>query len=434
MNHSLTKAVISERGFPEADLQLELELTQGLAELDTPALGPPRAHTPDIASGIVNSSPSPRRQTHPKLEVVEWRSTIPTKVKGETAICDVAEPSRKTENRVKLPPPSLATKDPPTHKPTISFKEKVTALVRSRGAPAIRPRLLPPRDSQVRTPSGPSAVEGAPAPNLSPHPQNQAARVSSRATSQLFVPKSFSRNIQNLRERQAEESQQKFHERYGGIVVEPAGRDHTNLVATCVSTRPSDTSKGPRPTKKSQAQKDAGKKRITKARAQEEEVAKICGSTKSYIVDMEAFRRRRAEPALPKAQHPLPTTHATSTGSPSVQTKVPVAPALAQQHPRTPTLVPSPASGQPPRPIPASLGSIPPGIKFTRKRKPTPEPREATEMVGGALQYNRENYGRRQPFTIGTRNGPFRGDIPKRRREDSERELGGPSPRKKRRP
>ena len=408
-----------------------MEPVQGLVELDTPVLGPPRARTPDVASGTVNSSQSARCQTHPKFEVVERRSTIPTKVKGDTANCDVAEPSRKTWNPVNLPPPSLATEDPPTHKPTISFKEKVTALARSRGGPAIPPRLLPPRDSQVCTPSGPSAVGSASAPNLPPRPQNQPGRDTSRATSRLFVPKSFSRNIQNLRERQAEESQQRFHERYGGIVVEPAGRDHTSLVVTCVSTRPSDTSKGPRPTKKSQAQKNAGKKRITKARAQEEEVAKICGSTKSYIVDMEAFRRRRAEPALPKAQHPLPATRAASTGPPSVQTKVPVA--LAQQHPRTPTLVPPPASGQPPRPIPASLGSIPPGMKFTRKRKPSPEPREATEMVGGAFRYNRENCGRRQPFAIGTRNGPPKGDIPRRRREDSERELGGPSPRKKRR-
>lgn len=377
----------------EADLQLERELAQGLADLKTPAPGPPRqlrSPTPDVANSAANASPSPRPPVHLKLEVVERPSPARTSVKGKGRMVDPQPVERlhKTGKRADPPRVSLAIEDPPTRKPTVSFKAKASELARSAG------RLLTaskPHPSRNLAALPPFSTTGG--PSYAPHPRVQATSDLPGPTPQLFTSKGFSHHVQNLREKTAGDTLRRFHERYGGETVGYTGRDLAG---------PIPASKGTQPTQRRQVQRTAGGKRISKAQAQAEEVTKICRSTKSYIVDVAAIKRRQ----------------------------VPTAPVIASQRvSKTQSQAPLPIPQLPPQLLSASLGSVPRGLKFTKKQKPAPEPGEiTTETVGNAS--DRDVREPRLTASSGG-NGPLMMGVSKRRRENSGMESEGSSPRKK---
>ena len=148
---------------------------------------------------------------------------------------------------------------------------------------------------------------------------------------------------------------------------------------------------------------------------------KICRSTKSYIVDMAAAKRREAS-TIPEPQRP---TSSSSSSSIRSEKKAPVI--LNQRVSKTqapvPLLVPQLSRN--------SLGSVPRGLKFRKERKPVPESgKVATETVGRLALSDRDTRG---PMSVSASrdNGPLTVDGSKRRRAKSERELEGSSPRKR---
>ena len=289
---------------------------------------------------------------------------------------------------------------PPTHKPKVSFKAKVDKLARSKGRSIAPSKLLPPR-SRINPSS--TTVDLPPAPNKPPHQCTQTISDPPRDSSKLFTSKSFSHHIQSLRQRQTKEGQQHFHERYGGIIVEHARRDLTELMAEHTSKRSPDASKGAQPTRKCGARRNGGRKRLTKARAEAEEVMKICRSTKSYIVDMATFRRR-GPPTLPASQNPPPAIASSPSRSSPVRAVKAMPEVRSQRGSEIGTTVPE----LPPQLLSTSLQGVPRGLNFTRKRKLAPEPKEVS--------------GHQDPLTTG---------VSKRRQEDSERNTDPPAPRKK---
>jgi len=236
----------------EADLQLERELAQGLADLNTPAPGPPqqlRSRTPDVA----HASPSPRVPIHLESEAVEQPSPARTSVKGKGKMVDhqPAEQLHKTGKRADPPRVSLAIEDPLIHKPKVSFKAKASELMRSAGRLLAASKPLPSRNLAALPPfsttGGPS-----PAPNDPPHPRAQATSGLPGPTPQLFTPKGFSNHVQNLREKTAEDTLRRFRERYGGEVIGRAGRELAGVISA---------SKGTQPTQRRKVQGKAGGKR-----------------------------------------------------------------------------------------------------------------------------------------------------------------------------
>ena len=392
----------------EADLQLEAELAEGLANLDTPVPGPSRQQqspTPDVADSATSVFMSARPPVHLEFEVVKGPSPTRTSVKGKGKIVG-KKPEEMPHNPIKranLPRVSSTIEGPPTRKSTISFKEKAAELARTTGRLFTPSKpLLPP----IPTANPPLSLTGrtSSVPRRPPLPRVQAA--SGSPTSQLFTSKGFSRRVQDFRNRQTEDNLRQFHERYGGIIVEHARRDLTNLMSTNI---PIGSSGAPRSTKPNQRRQMQRGKRITRAQAQAEEVMKICRSTKSYIVDMAAFKSREA-PTIPEPQHPTISSSLLSSIQPEKMV-------LSQEVSKARS--------------PAPLGSIPRGLKFTREQKPVLDSREvATEAVGRVTSSDRETRG--QIFVSANRdNGSLTVDASKRRREKSERELEGSSPRKR---
>ena len=402
--------------FLEADLQLERELAQGLADLNTPAPSPPRqlrSHTPDVA----NVAPSPQPPVHPKLEVIGQRSSARMSAKGKGKMVDTqpAERLHKTGKRADPPRVSLAIEDPPTRKPTVSFKAKASELARSAGRLLTASKPLPSRNiaalPSLSTTGGPS-----PTPNNPPHPCTQAISDLPGPTPQLFTPKGFSHHSQKLRAKTAEDTLRRFHERYGGETMGRAGRELVGATSA---------SKGTQPTQRRKAQGKAGGKRVSKAQAQAEEVTKICRSTKSYIVDMAAIRRRQAS-TLPGPQHPTTTTTPPSARPPCIRPEERVPVIAGQRVSKTQPQVPLPVSQL----LSASFGSVPRGLKFTRKQKLAPEPGEITLETVGSVSSERDVREPRFAAASGG-NGPLTMGVSKRRREMSGRESEGSSPRKK---
>ena len=390
----------------EADLQLEAELAEGLADLNPPALGPSCA--PGTENSSMNTSPSPRPSAHLKLEVVEQPS-------AEVG-CKPVEPPHKSGKHAT--PPQV----PSTCKPTVSFKEKVAELARSTG------RLPPPsKPSPSHNPSAIppfSATKGPPSTlNDSPDPLTQVTSTSdlSRPTPRLFTPKGFSGRVQNLRERQTKDNLRRFHERYEGVIVEHPRRDLVGLMSAYTSMGSSDASKSTQPTQRRRVQKPAdGKKRMSKAQAQAEEVMKICRSAKSYIVDMAAIKRRGV-PTPPEPQHPT-LAITSSSGRPASIRSGKTAPAIVGQQ-----VAPLPIPQLPS----TSLGGVPRGLKFTRKRKPAEEPGEVTTEAVGRVASSERDFRGPKLASVTRNDGPLAADAPKRRREDLGRDPEVPSPRKK---
>ena len=384
----------------EADLQLEVELTQGLGDLKSPVPGPSR------------------------LEVVEQPSPARTSAKGKGKMVErgTVERPRKTGKRA-VPSQVSAVEDPQTRKPTVSFKAKATELARSTGRLLAPSKPLPPRNP---TAISPSLSAGGPrsAPNIPPHPPSQAASTphSPRPASRLFTPKGFSNHIQNLREKQTEDTLHRFHERYGGIIVEHARRDLTDLM---LSMQSPETPKGTRPTQK--RQRTAGGRRVSKAQAQAEEVKEICRSAKSYIVDMAAIKRREV-PTIPEPQRPTPGI-TSSSAWPSFTGSGKTIPVIASREaPKRQPAVPPPVSQN----QSTSLGGVPRGLKFARKQEPGLEPGELTrETVGRVTSSERDGHKPRFASASRDPNGLVVKDVSKRRREDLGRNLKGSSPRKK---
>jgi len=418
----LTQGPAEEEDDSDADLQLEVELAEGLADLNSPVPGPsqqPRSCTPDAADRVTNVSPSTRPPVNLKLEVIEYPSPVRTSVKGKGKVVDhkPAERPHKLVKRVDPPQVSSVIKEPPTRKPKVSFQEKAVELARSKGRLLAPSKSLAPSNPVANLPFSTTGGSSS-APKDSPHPRTQAASDSSNS---LFMPKSFSHHVQNLRERQTEGSKRRFQGQDGGFITEHTGRDPVGL-PTSTPMRLPDASRGTRPTQKHQVRSTAGGKRISKAQAHAEEVMKICRSTKSYIVDMAAIKRRDA-PTLPttppSAQPssirpektvPVATGQRTSRAQPQVSLPIPQ---LSSQLPFT------------------SLGGVPRGLKFTKKQKTVLEPGENTaEAAGTVTSSYRDIHGPR--LTSASRdNGPLAVDVLKRRRENSRREPEGSSPRKK---
>jgi hypothetical protein len=397
----LHQELVDERDrYLETDFQLEVELTQGLGDPKSPVPGPSR------------------------LEVVEQPSPARTSAKGKGKMVErgTAERPLKIGKRA-VPSQVSAVKDPQTRKPTVSFKAKATELARSTGRLLAPSKPLPPRHPTAITTSL-SAGGPRSAPNNPPHPPSQATSTpdSSRPTPRLFTPKGFSNHIQNLREKQTEDTLHRFHKRYGGIIVEHARRDLTDLM---LSIQSSETPKGTRPTQKRQRTTEG--RRVSKAQAQAEEVKKICRSAKSYIVDMAAIKRREV-PTIPEPQRPTPSITSSSAWPSSTGSgkTVPVI-ASGETLKRQPA-VPSPVSQNPS----TSLGSVPRGLKFARKQGPGPEPGELTrETVGRITSSKQDGHGPRFASASRDPNGLVVEGMSKRRREDLGRNLEGSSPRKK---
>jgi len=416
----------------EADLQLEAELAKGLANLVPLVPGPSRRPRSRIQNGTKNTAdaaPSTRPSVHPKLEVAERPSPMRTSAKGKGRVVDreAVEQSHKIGKRANPPRVSPAIDGQPTRKPTVSFKKKATELARSTGKPLAPSKPLPPRNPTAIPPS--SMTEGPTSTPSNPsHPRTQVTPAPDlpRPAAQLFTPKGFTSHAQSLRERKTEATLQQFHERYGGVIVDHARRDLTNLMSEFASAGPLNTSKGPKPARRRQAQRTTDGKRISKAQAEAEEVMKICRSTKSYIVDLAAIRGREAA-TLPEPNHPAPTVAPQSVLPPPVRPEKAALGTVGQQVSKTRPEGPSSASHLPP----TSLGIVPRELKFSRKQRPVPEPggpvAEATR--GGASS----EWGVRgqRPVSAGRDNGPRTMDASKRRREGLGREPEGSSPRKK---
>ena len=411
----------------EAGLRLEAELAKGMAELTAPVPGPsqkPGSRTPNA----VNSSPFTRPPVHLNLEVIGQPSPAQTSVEGKEKAVDrkPVERPRKTVKRPDPPRVSLVTEGPPTHKPKVSFREKVIELARSKGKHCVSSKPLAPRDPIAHNPSsttgGPSS-----APKHPPHPRIQAA---SGSSGPLFTSKGFSHHVRNLRERQTEDARRRFYERYEGPIVGNTRQDIASSKPTSTSMMPLDAPKGAQPTQKRQVQRTAGGKRISKAQAQADEVMKICRSTKSYIVDVAAIKRRGI-PTLPEAQHSPPPTILPSVRKSSIQSEK-TAPVIASQRvSKTQPQVRLLAPRFPPHPLPTSSGATPRGLKFTKKQNPALEHGEvATKTVEAVTSPDRDTHGPRLA-SVSRDNGPLMTDVPKRRLENSGRELEGPSPRKK---
>ncbi|KAF9652315.1 hypothetical protein BDM02DRAFT_3183707 [Thelephora ganbajun] len=407
----------------EAELQLEIELAEGLADLNTPAPGPSR-HPQPRTPNATNTSPPARSPVHLEFEVVEQPSLARTFVNGNAKMVDRDPTERPHKIRKRADPPrvSLIIEDSPTRKPTVSFKEKAIELARSTGRLLPSSKPLPPRNPTVNPPS--STIAGpSSAPNDTPHPYTQAA-----SNSQLFTSKGFSHHAQNLRERQTKDNLQRFHERYGGIIVDHARRDLTHLASTFIPPQSPESFKVTQPTRRRQVQKTAGGKRISKAQAQAEEVMKICRSTKSYIVDMAAIKRREAS-TLPEPQHPTPATAPSSARLSSTRSETMV-PAIVSR--RTSKPQPAPPLSVPQLPsqlLSTSLGYIPQELKFTRKRTPVTEPGEITVETDKRVAPPERDIC--EPGLASTNNGPLTMDALRRKRKNSGGELEGSSPRKK---
>ena len=320
----------------------------------------------------------------------------------------------KIKKRARM---SSVAGDPPSHKPVVSFRKKATELARTTGRLLAPSKPLPPGNPAAIPPS--STTEGPPsASRNTPCSRAQAALDPPRP--QLFRPEGFSGCVQNFRERRTEDNLQRFHERYGGVIVENARRDLVELTTTHTSTGSSDASKGRQPTQKRRVQRTSGGKRMSKAQAQAEEVMKICRSAKSYIVDMAAFKRREVS-TPPELQQPTPAITPSSAQPHSVRPEKTV-PSIASQRVSSTRL----ATTSPVPQLPStSLGGVPRGLKFTRRQRPAPEPGEiGTETVGRDA--------RKPGLASASRdNGPLAADVSKRRREDAEKEPGCSSPRKK---
>jgi len=381
---------------PVADLRPETELAKGLTDVNTPIPGPsrqPRSRAPDVANPLPSTQPSVHKI---------WKRANPPRV-------------------------SPAAEDPPTHKPTVSFKEKATELARSTGRLLAPSKPLPPRNLPVLSPSlttaGPSSV-----PENPPHRSAQATSDSSDSAPQLFTSRGFSHHVQNLRERQTEDTLRRFHQRYGGVIVEHARRDLTDLMSAFAPAQSLDVSRGPRPAGRRREQpRTEGGKRMSKAQAQAEEVMKICRSAKSYIVDVAAIKRREV-PTPQEPRRPAPPNLPPAC-SPSVQSEK-MAPVVAgQPASRTRPPVSPPVS----RPLPASLGSVPRGLKFTRNQQSASEPGEIRgETVGRVASSEGDVRGSRLASSSRDTRPPLTTDAPKRRREDLGREIEGTSRKKPR--
>ena len=403
----------------DADLQLEAELAEGLADLNTPVPGPsqqPRSCTPNVADRVTNLSPSTRPPLNLKLEVIEYPSPVRTSVEGKEKVVNQkpVERPHKLVKHADTPRASSVIKEPPTRKPKVSFQEKAVELARSKG------RLLVPSKSLV----SPNPVANLPfsttggsssAPKNPPHPRTQAA---SDLPNSLFMPKSFSHHVQNLRERQTEASKRQSRGQHGGVITEHTGRD----LADPVPASTPDVSRGAQPAQKRHVQRTAGGKRISKAQAHAEEVMKICRSTKSYIVDMAAIKRRDAST--------LPTTSPTARPS-SIRSDKTVPVAAGQRISRVQPQASLPIPQLPSQLLSTPLGCIPRGLKFTKRQKTAPEPGEITaetvEIVGSPYQGIQGS----RLASANRDNGPPTVDVSKRRRENSGREPEGSSPRKK---
>ena len=377
----------------DADLQLELELARGLADINTPIPDPSRqpTHKPD-AVGNAAKAPPPTQLPVRLEDAVEQPLPTRASVGGQGDVVD----------------PSVST-----HKPKVSFKEKAAELTRRSLAPS---KLLPPRNSSINPPF--STGSGTPSvSNKPPHPGTQAISHSSKTTSKLFIPKGFSHHIQNLRKRQTEESKHQLHERYGGITAEHARRDLTSSMAIRASTRSPDASMGTQPTQRYRAQGNASGKRVTKAQAEAEDVVRICRSTKSYIVDVAAINRR--EPVkLPGPQNLTPTTASSSP----IQTEKRIAAVLSQGGSKIRAPVHPPVPGLPSQFLPTSFGGLPQGLKFTKKRKLDPELGEVTSK--------QETRGPRLSSS-GGQNSLLDMGVTKSKLEDSGREFCPSAPLKK---
>ena len=403
----------------DADLQLEAELAEGLADLNTPVPGPsqqPRSRTPNVADRVTNVSPSTRPPVSLKLEVIEYPSPVRTSVEGKGKAVDQKPVERPHELVKHADPPQVSSviKEPPTRKPKVSFQAKAVELARSKGRLLAPSKSLAPRNPVANLPL--STTEGSSsAPKNPPHPRTQAALDLPKS---LFMSRSFSHHVQNLRERQTEAGKRQLHGQYGGVTTEHTGRD---LVGPAPASTP-DASRGAQPAQKRHVQRTAGGKRISKAQAHAEEVMKICRSTKSYIVDMAAIKRRDA-PVLPTTS---PTARPSSIRSDKM---VPVA--AGQRISRVQPQAPLPIPQLPSQLLSTPMGCIPRGLKFTKRQKTAPEPGEITaetvEIVGSSYQGIR---GPRLASASGD-NGPLTVDVSKRRRENSGRETEGSSPRKK---
>ena len=354
----------------EADLQLEAELEEALAESNTPL-------------------PSPSRQQ--------------------------GSPTSKHADPL---PVSLVTEDPRTRKPKVSFREKAAELARSKGGLITQPKPLTRRDPTYN----PSSV-----PDSSLHPPTRAA---SNSSSSLFTSRAFSQHTQILRKRQTDDIAHRFRERYGGVMEHPR-RAHADLAPAPIPTQPLDTSKGDNPTKKRQVGKKAGGKRTTKAQVHAEEVLKICRSTKSYIVDIAAVKQRLAS-TRPTPQETTPPTPSSTCSSDNRPGKT--APGVASQgtsKTQPPVRTPLPTPHLPPRLPPTPLGSIPKGLKFTKKRKLPPEPGEIVMETVGKATLSDRGAPRPRLVSTGRDDGPPMTEASKRRRVGPERVPDGSFSRKK---
>ena len=395
--------------------------------MNTPIPGPsqkPRSRTFEVANTAADTPSSSQPPVHLRLEVAEHPSSKGASVKGKGRIVyrEPTEQPHKVGKQTNPPRVSPITEDPPTRKPIVSFKEKATELARSTGRLLAPSKLLPPCNPTAILPF--STTEGSSALNNPPHLRAQATSDPSRPTSQLFRSKAFSDRIQILREKQTVENLRRFHERYGGIIVDNARRDLVEL--TVSYTGSVDPPKGRQPTQRRRVQRTADGKRVSKAQARAEEVMKICRTAKSYIVDAAAIKRREV-PTPPEPQCPTPTITPSSTRPHFIRSGKPEPTIASQQVSRTQPTAPSPA----PQPSPAPSGSVTQGLKFTRKQKPAQKPGEiATETVGRVTSSERNVCGQRLASASGN-NDPLTIGVSKRRLEDLRREPGGSFPQKK---
>ena len=326
------------------------------------------------------------------------------------------KPTERLHKPVKRPDPprvSSVIEGLPTCKPKVSFQEKAIELVRSKG------RLLTPsKPPASRNPitNLPFSTTGGPSSASSnPHLRTQVASDSSNP---LFMSKGFSHHVQNLRERQAEDSKRRLRERCGESAIGLAGRDLAGSVPGSTPARPLDTSKGTQLTQRRQVRRTSGGKRISKAQAHAE-VMEICRSAKSYIVDMAAIKRREAA-TLPE---PNPPSTSSSAHPSSIRSDKRVSKAQPQ--------APLPIPQLPPQLLSTSLGSVPRGLKFTRKQKAVPEPGEITMETAETVTSSHRGIHRPGPASASRENGPLKVDVSKRRWGNSERQPEESAPRKR---
>ena len=398
----------------EADLKLEAELEEALAELNTPPSPPRQQGSPNPnATTKAANAPSPTRL---KLEAIEERqhAHASTKGNGKSAVRRSTEHSYDTVKRVDPRPVSSVTEDPRTREPKGLSQGKSAEPARPKEGSITLPRPLPRRD-HTGSPSS--------APNSSLHPPTQAA---SNPSSLLFTSRSFSQHAQNLHKRKTEDTARRFRERYGGVVEHPRRTDAGSVPAP-VPTQPLDPSRGAHPTNKRQVRKNAGGKRITKAQACAEEVLKICRSTKSYIVDMAAIRQRLA-PTIPVPQGPTPSTQsATRSSSDRLGKTIPAVAGQGTSRIQPPVQDPVPIPRLPSQVPPTPLGSVPKGLRFTKKRKLPPEPGEIViERAVGKATLSDLDTPRPRLVSTDRDGGPSTTEMSKRRRVNPGRIPEGP--------